>query len=68
MEDDLLSSMLVPDPVIAAYMKDVDRTLLRENLKLSPEERVRRGESFMNGIFKLRREQAARRQAVIARE
>jgi hypothetical protein len=29
------------DPVIQAYMKDVDRGLLREALKLSPDERVR---------------------------
>ncbi|MGI8656143.1 MAG: hypothetical protein ACR2LC_13115 [Pyrinomonadaceae bacterium] len=28
-----------PDPVIAAYKKDVDRTLIRENLRLSVEER-----------------------------
>ena len=28
-----------PDPVIEAYKKDVDRTLLRENLKLSVEQR-----------------------------
>jgi len=31
---------LDPDPVIEAYKKDVDRTLLRENLKLTPEQRV----------------------------
>ncbi|MFZ5864101.1 MAG: hypothetical protein ACOYXR_14855 [Nitrospirota bacterium] len=30
---------LDPDPVIEAYKKDVDRTLLRENLKLTVEER-----------------------------
>lgn len=30
---------LEPDPVIEAYKKDVDRTLLRENLRLSVEER-----------------------------
>jgi hypothetical protein len=30
---------LVPDPVIEAYKEDVDRTLLRENLKRSVEER-----------------------------
>jgi transcriptional regulator with XRE-family HTH domain len=29
------------DPVIAAYKADIDRTLLRENMRLSPEERVR---------------------------
>ena len=31
---------LRPDPVIEAYKKDVDRTLLRENLKLTPEQRL----------------------------
>jgi hypothetical protein len=34
-------SPLPPDPVIEAYKKDVDRTLIRENLKRSPEERAR---------------------------
>ena len=29
------------DPVIEAYKKDVDRTLLRENLRLTPDERLR---------------------------
>ena len=29
------------DPVIEAYKKDVDRTLLRENLKLTVEQRLR---------------------------
>jgi len=33
--------LLEPDPVIEAYKKDVDRTLLRENLKLTAEERLR---------------------------
>jgi hypothetical protein len=28
-----------PDPVIRAYLSGVDRTLLRRNLALSPEER-----------------------------
>ncbi len=30
-----------PDPIIEAYKKDVDRSLLRENLKLTVEERLR---------------------------
>lgn len=30
------------DPVIEFYKKDVDRTLLRENLKLTPDERARK--------------------------
>lgn len=29
-----------PDPVVEAYKKDIDRTLIRENLKLSHEQRV----------------------------
>jgi hypothetical protein len=32
---------LESDPVIEAYKKDVDRTLLRENLKRTVEERLR---------------------------
>jgi hypothetical protein len=31
---------LAPDPVIEAYKRDLDRTLLRENLKKSVEERI----------------------------
>ncbi|MEW6744202.1 MAG: hypothetical protein AB1486_15730 [Planctomycetota bacterium] len=36
---DFLDQPLEADPVIEAYMKDVDVTLLIENLKLSVEER-----------------------------
>jgi hypothetical protein len=32
---------LEPDPVIEVYKKDIDRTLIRENLKRSVEERFR---------------------------
>jgi hypothetical protein len=35
------------DPVIEAYKRDIDRTLIRENLKLTPEERIRKLESMM---------------------
>jgi hypothetical protein len=38
----LLSVSLDPSPTIEAYKKDVDRTLLRENLKLTTDERVRK--------------------------
>jgi hypothetical protein len=33
---------LPPDPVIEAYKRDVDRTLLRENLRLTVDERLRK--------------------------
>jgi hypothetical protein len=35
-------SRSIPTPVIEAYKKDVDRTLLRENLRLTTTERVRK--------------------------
>jgi hypothetical protein len=38
------------DPVIEVYKKDVDRTLLRENLKLSIEQRLRKADSFHRSI------------------
>ncbi len=34
------SSQVVRDPLIEAYKRDVDRTLIRENLKLSLERRL----------------------------
>jgi hypothetical protein len=42
------------DPVIEAYKRDVDRTLLRENLKLTVEERFKQFESFMEYFYVLR--------------
>ena len=34
------SDELEPDPVIEAYKKDIDRTLIIENLRLTPEQRL----------------------------
>lgn len=50
-----------PDPVIEAYKKDVDRTLLRENLKLTVEQRFRKMMEFGRFIEEFRG--SARRQA-----
>jgi hypothetical protein len=44
------------DPVIEAYKKDVDRTLIRENLKLSPEARLRKLQDFVNFLVTVRKE------------
>jgi hypothetical protein len=41
-EEEILPVELSPDPVIEAYKKDVDRTLLRENLKLTVEQRMQK--------------------------
>jgi hypothetical protein len=46
---------LDPDPVIEAYKKDVDRTLLRENLKLTVEERLRKLLEFQEFVDEIRR-------------
>lgn len=50
------------DPVIEAYKKDVDRTLLRENLKLTAAERSRKFERTMRMVFELRRAGRKRRE------
>lgn len=43
------------DDVIEAYKRDIDRSLLRENLKLSPEERVRKLAAVVRGLEELKR-------------
>lgn len=47
-------SELPPDPVLEAYKKDVDRTLLRENLKLSVAQRMEKFADFMEFVEGLR--------------
>lgn len=42
------------DPVVEAYKRDIDRSLLRENLKLTPAERARKFRRFMKLCFELR--------------
>jgi hypothetical protein len=43
------------DPVIEAYKGDVDRTLIRENLKLTVEERLRKLAALQRFAIELRR-------------
>ena len=43
------------DPVVRAYMRDVDRTLLRENLKLTHAERLEKLVRFSSFAGELRR-------------
>jgi hypothetical protein len=47
--------LLYPDPVIEAYLEDVDRGLIREALKLSVAERFARFERLMKSAYELRR-------------
>ncbi len=46
---------LPPDPVIEAYKKDVDVTLIRENLKLTPDERARKLMALQRAAAEFRR-------------
>lgn len=54
------SAPLEPDPVIEAYKVDIDRTLLRENLRRTPTERVER---LQDAVRTVRALQQARRAA-----
>ena len=45
---------LEPNAVIEAYKKDVDRTLLRENLKLTPDQRLAKLQAFVGFVTELR--------------
>jgi hypothetical protein len=49
---------LPPDPVTEFLKKDVDRTLLREHLKLTPQQRLEKLVAFMRSLDRLK---AARR-------
>ena len=42
------------DPVIEAYKRGVDRTLLHENLKLTPEERLLKLQDFVRFLAEVR--------------
>ena len=53
------------DPVIEAYKKDVDRTMLRENLKLTPQQRSEKFESAMELVWELHRVARERRAAYL---
>jgi len=44
-----------PDPVVEAYKKDVDQTLIRENLKLTVEERIRKAMALARFADEVRR-------------
>ena len=46
--------VLDPDPVIDAFKKDVDRTLLRENLELTVEERILKMQAALRAMLEER--------------
>jgi hypothetical protein len=45
---------LPPDPVIEAYKEGIDMSLVRENLKLTPDQRIRRMLRFIEDAEKIR--------------
>jgi hypothetical protein len=57
-----MKSKVYRDPVVEAYLPGVDRTLLRENLKLTPAQRLEKLVRFSSFAAELRRAgQRARR-------
>ncbi len=42
-----MKASIVSDPVVQAYLKHVDRSLLRENLKLTPGQRLEKFARFV---------------------
>ena len=48
--DDSARVQLPPDPVIEVYKKDIDRGLLRENLKLTVEQRLIKLQEFADAM------------------
>ena len=47
-------NVIEPDPVIEVFKRDIDRTLLRANLKLSPEDRLRKMHAAVRSVRVLR--------------
>ena len=62
MSDALLKAGIEPDPVIEAYKRDVDRTLIRENLRRTVEERLENLQALYDFAQELRRAGDAARQ------
>ncbi len=60
--DPLLARHGIPaDPVIEAYKPGVDRTLLRENLKLTPAQRLAQLQAMADFVEVARRSRSAAR-------
>ena len=58
---DLPFISLDPCPVIEAYKKDVDRTLIRENLKLTVDERMKKMIAMLELVEEIRRSSGTKR-------
>ncbi len=56
---------LAPDPVIEAYKRDVDVTLLDENLKLGVAERLRKLQAVVEGMEQVRAGARERRERAL---
>ncbi len=57
-----MKTKIYRDPVVEAYLPGVDRTLLRENLKLTFEQRARKHFGVLQMVMELRRAGKAIRQ------
>jgi hypothetical protein len=53
--EDAESGTAASDAVVDAYKRDIDRSLLRENLKLTVEQRIQKLAAFLDLVGELRR-------------
>ena len=61
---DLPGDLILAHPdVIRCYYRDIDPTLIRENLKLAPIERLRKLEEFVSFLMELREAKSRGRNA-----
>jgi hypothetical protein len=58
---DLLPMSTTPDPVIEAYSSGIDQTLIRENLKLSTQQRVDKLLASLRLVEEIKKSQPIRR-------
>lgn len=56
-----LSDIETQDPVVEFYKQGIDRTLIRQNLRRSPEERIRSLEALLRFATEVRQAGAALR-------
>ena len=51
----VMKATSIKDPLVAVYMRDVDRTLLRENLKLTYQQRFEKHQRALEMVRELQR-------------
>lgn len=65
LEYQLTARLMMTDAIVEAYKRDIDRTLLIENVKLTPQQRSERFQQAMRLVFELQRSARQRRTSTV---